>query len=116
MVEGPIAAGKTEFAKKLADDLDMYYMPQATMDDIYINDYGYDLRDLDEQLPPGARSFDEKKFVNDPANRLTAPFQLNMYSLKLVSPIKLQICYIFHKYLMKLKNGPNLINCNILPS
>lgn len=82
LVEGPIAAGKTEFAKKLADDLDMYYMPQASMDDIYINDYGFDLRDLDGELPPGAKSFDEKKFVNDPKNRLTAALQLNLYSLK----------------------------------
>ncbi|XP_055305500.1 NADH dehydrogenase [ubiquinone] 1 alpha subcomplex subunit 10, mitochondrial isoform X2 [Sitodiplosis mosellana] len=82
LVEGPIAAGKTEFAKKLANDLDMYYLPQACMDDVYINEYGYDLRDLDVKLPPGAQSFDEKKFVNDPTNRLTAAFQLNMYSLK----------------------------------
>lgn len=82
LVEGPIAAGKTEFAKKLANDLDMYYLPQAKMDDVYINEYGYDLRDLDGYLPPGARSFDEKKFVNDPTNRMTASFQLNMYSLK----------------------------------
>lgn len=82
LVEGPIAAGKTEFAKKLAADLDMYYMPQATMDDVYINEYGYDLRDLDEELPPGARSFDEKKFVNDPKNRFTATLQLNMFALK----------------------------------
>lgn len=82
MVEGPIAAGKTEFARKLANDLDMYYLPQATMDDIYINAYGYDLRDLDSELPPGARSFDEKKFLNDPKNRSVASFQLNMFSLK----------------------------------
>lgn len=84
LVEGPIAAGKTEFAKKLANDLDMYYLPQANMDDVYINDYGYDLRDLDDKLPPGARSFDEKKFVTDPTNRLTSAFQLNMYLLKSV--------------------------------
>lgn len=82
LVEGPIAAGKTEFAKKLAADLDMYYLPQASMDDVYINEYGYDLRELDNQLPPGARSFDEKKFLSNPTDRLTAAFQLNMYLLK----------------------------------
>lgn len=82
MVEGPIAAGKTEFAKKLADELDMYYLPQVTMDDVYINDYGYDMRELDSKLPPGARSFDEKKFLSDPKNRLTSVLQLNMFALK----------------------------------
>lgn len=82
MVEGPIAAGKTEFAKKLADELDMFYMPQATMDDVFINEYGYDMRDLDHKLPPGARSFDEKKFLSDPTNRFTSVLQLNMFSLK----------------------------------
>lgn len=82
LVEGPIAAGKTNFAKKLADELDMYYIPQASLDDIYINEYGYDLRDLDDKLPPAAQTFDEKKFLNDPKNRLTASFQLNMFCLK----------------------------------
>ncbi|XP_031626232.1 NADH dehydrogenase [ubiquinone] 1 alpha subcomplex subunit 10, mitochondrial [Contarinia nasturtii] len=82
LVEGPLASGKTEFAKKLAADLDMHYIPQATMDDVYLNDYGYDLRELDHLLPPGAQTFCEKRFVNEPTNRLTASFQLNMYSLK----------------------------------
>lgn len=81
-MEGPIAAGKTEFAKKLAKELDMHYIPQASMDDIYINDYGFDLRELDAQLPPGARSIDEKKFVNDPKNTNAAALQLNLYQLK----------------------------------
>lgn len=84
MVEGPIAAGKTEFAKKLADELDMFYMPQATMDDVYINEYGYDMRELDSKLPPGARSFDEKRFLSDPKGRFTSVLQLNMFGLKWV--------------------------------
>lgn len=81
-MEGPIAAGKTEFAKQLADELDMYYMPQVTMDDVYINEYGYDMRELDSKLPPGAQSVDEKKFLRDPKNRMTSIFQMNMFSLK----------------------------------
>lgn len=82
IVEGPIASGKTKFAKELAEKLDMYYMPQTSMDDVYINEYGFDLRQLDDKLPPGVRSFDEKKFVADPYNRLVAPFQNTMYHLK----------------------------------
>lgn len=82
MVEGPIAAGKSDFAKKLAEDLDMHFVSPARMDDIYINAYGFDLRTLDDKLPPGARSFDEKKFLADPKNRLTAAFQMQLYSQK----------------------------------
>lgn len=82
-MEGPIAAGKTEFAKKLANELDMYYIPQATMDDVFINEYGYDMRELDAKLPPGAQSFDEKKFLHNPTNRrLASLLQMNMFSLK----------------------------------
>lgn len=82
LVEGPIAAGKEAFGKQLAADLDMHFIPPARMDDVYINDYGFDLRTLDDKLPPGARSFDTKKFLADPKNRLTASFQMNMFGLK----------------------------------
>jgi NADH dehydrogenase (ubiquinone) 1 alpha subcomplex subunit 10 len=57
VVEGPIAAGKSAFAKSLAEDLDMLHMPEVTMDNFYISSYGYDLRKLDPQLPVQARSY-----------------------------------------------------------
>lgn len=82
LVEGPIASGKSEFAEKLAADLDMKYFPRATMDDFYINEYGFDLRTFDSQLPPLARSFDEQKFVNNPTHKLVASLQYQMYQLK----------------------------------
>lgn len=81
LVEGPIASGKSEFAEKLAADLDMKYFPRATMDDYYINEYGFDLRTFDSQLPPLARSFDEQ-FVHNPSHKLVAAFQYQMYQLK----------------------------------
>lgn len=62
VVEGPPAVGKTEIAKKIAEELEMVYFPRVTMDAYYINNYGYDLRKLDDQLPPSVRSFDEKDF------------------------------------------------------
>lgn len=82
VVDGPIASGKTAFAKALADDLDMLYLPEANLDMIYINDYGFDLRTLDNQLPEACRSFDVKDFCRDPNNRLVAMFQINMYSTR----------------------------------
>jgi NADH dehydrogenase (ubiquinone) 1 alpha subcomplex subunit 10 len=82
VVEGPIAAGKSAFAKSLAEDLDMLHMPEVTMDALYINDYGYDLRKLDPQLPAPARSYDEKNFCIEPKHENTARFQILKYKLR----------------------------------
>lgn len=82
LVEGPIAAGKTKFAQELAKELDMHYMPHANMDMAFINSYGFDLRTLDDQLPPKARTFDEKNFLADPKHRLVALLQVHLYKLK----------------------------------
>lgn len=82
MVEGPIAAGKSKFAQELANELEMLYMPEANMDLIYINPYGYDMRQLDPQLPKDVRSFDVKNFLADPTARNVAVFQIRMYMLR----------------------------------
>ncbi|XP_055382561.1 NADH dehydrogenase [ubiquinone] 1 alpha subcomplex subunit 10, mitochondrial [Condylostylus longicornis] len=81
-VEGPIAAGKTQFAKELADELEMLHMQDANMDMIYINPYGYDMRKLDPQLPESTRSFDEKNFCANPNHPLVAQLQIRMYMLR----------------------------------
>ncbi|XP_005175406.2 NADH dehydrogenase [ubiquinone] 1 alpha subcomplex subunit 10, mitochondrial [Musca domestica] len=81
-VEGPIAAGKSKFAKELADELEMLYVPEANMDMFYINSYGYDLRQLDPKLPESCRSFDVVNFCKEPNHRLTPTFQILMYQLR----------------------------------
>jgi len=82
VVEGPMACGKSSFAKDLAEDLDMLHLKAVTMDDVYVNPYGYDLRQLDDKLPPGAKSFDEKKFLQDPTHRNTLSLQTYFLELK----------------------------------
>jgi NADH dehydrogenase (ubiquinone) 1 alpha subcomplex subunit 10 len=82
VVEGPIAAGKSAFAKELADDLEMLYMPQPTLDYIYKNPYGYDLRQLDVQLPENLKSFDTRRFCLEPNHRNVAQFQIRMYMIR----------------------------------
>ncbi|XP_055627770.1 NADH dehydrogenase [ubiquinone] 1 alpha subcomplex subunit 10, mitochondrial [Toxorhynchites rutilus septentrionalis] len=78
VVEGPIAAGKSAFAKELAVELDMKYFPEATMDGFYVNSYGYDLRQLDPQMPVNMRSFDANNFLQYPTHRNVATFQIQM--------------------------------------
>lgn len=70
VVEGPPALGKTEVAKAIADEFDMQFVPGFSMDDYYINSYGYDLRELDYKLEhERCKSYDEKKFSQDPTGQ-----------------------------------------------
>ncbi|XP_014260850.1 NADH dehydrogenase [ubiquinone] 1 alpha subcomplex subunit 10, mitochondrial [Cimex lectularius] len=82
VVDGPVASGKTEFAKKLAEELDMYHIEDAHMDLRYINPYGYDMRQLDPQLPESVRSYDDKNFCRDPFHMNAAAYQFWMYRLR----------------------------------
>ena len=82
VVEGPPALDKTKFAKgkihfscdlifflspELAEEFGMLFVPGFTMDDFYINAYGYDLRELDFAFKyTRNKSFDEKLFAQDP--------------------------------------------------
>lgn len=77
-----MAAGKTQFAKELATELEMRYMPEVTMDMLYVNSYGYDLRQLDPKMPPTMKSYDINNFLKDPNHRLSACFQLRMYMMR----------------------------------
>jgi len=70
VVEGPPAIGKTEFAKSLAEELDCKFVPGFSMEDYYINSYGYDLRELDYKFHHTRNiSYDEKKFSQDPTGQ-----------------------------------------------
>lgn len=82
LVEGPLAAGKTKFAKELAEELDMLYMPEANMDMVFINPYGYDMRKLDPQMPESSKSFDVANFCRTPSHILAGQLQIRMYWLR----------------------------------
>lgn len=65
----------------------MHFVPGANMDMVYINSYGYDMRQLDSQLPEAAKSFDEKNFLQNPTHRNAASFQFEMFRLRLTQYI-----------------------------
>lgn len=60
----------------------MLYVPEANMDLYYINPYGYDMRQLDPDLPEDTRSFDTNNFLRDPKHKNVAFYQLHMYKLR----------------------------------
>jgi len=76
VVEGNIASGKNEFARRLAWNFDMKFFPGATDDDFYRLPNGFDLRSLDYLLPETAQNYDVKKFLHDPNPESGAPGNL----------------------------------------
>lgn len=82
VVEGPVAAGKSKFAKAIAEELEMQYFPEAHQDMYLINDRGFNYKRLDDQLPEGARSFDVDKFLQNPTYYRAACMQFEQYYVK----------------------------------
>ncbi|XP_029169104.1 NADH dehydrogenase [ubiquinone] 1 alpha subcomplex subunit 10, mitochondrial-like [Nylanderia fulva] len=82
VVEGPIAAGKSKVAAKLAEEFEMIYLPPPTFDEFYITEYGYDLRSLDDRLSPSSQSCDVEKFLTDPHHPNVTMFQFHYFQFK----------------------------------
>ncbi|XP_011499728.1 PREDICTED: NADH dehydrogenase [ubiquinone] 1 alpha subcomplex subunit 10, mitochondrial [Ceratosolen solmsi marchali] len=95
VVDGPVACGKKKFAQELAKELDFFYIPEPTFDDLYITHWGFDVRTLDSQLPKDAQTWDIDRFLQDPHDINTAAMQLYMYHLRLKSYIHayLHLCH-----------------------
>ncbi|CAN7996218.1 unnamed protein product [Ixodes hexagonus] len=82
VLEGNIGCGKTALAKKLADELDMKYFGEPSFDQLYVDEYGFDLRSIDHLAPEACRTCDIKKFYEDPHNVNVASMQMNMFQLR----------------------------------
>nr|XP_034184763.1 NADH dehydrogenase [ubiquinone] 1 alpha subcomplex subunit 10, mitochondrial isoform X2 [Osmia lignaria] len=80
VVDGPPAVGKSKLCEKLAEEFGMMYMPPPGHDELYINPYGYDLREMDSKLPLHAQSYDLERFLAKP-NDVRVPFFQLMYYL-----------------------------------
>ena len=64
VVDGAHGVGKSKFAKDLAEELDMHYIPETTMDYYYKSPYGhFDLRELNEYFTDRTRPYDEQDFL-----------------------------------------------------
>lgn len=83
VVDGNIGAGKSSFAKQLADAFDMVYFPEPTMDRYLVSPYGFDLRTIDELLPPSFKCCDINTFYTNPYHQNVAKFQHKMFMLRL---------------------------------
>ena len=84
-VEGNVAVGKKEFAKRLAKDFDLKYFDPTPDELQFINSSnGFDIRTLNESLPPSARPYDVRAFYQDPnvGNGVVGRLQIEWYRTK----------------------------------
>ena len=85
-MDGNIAVGKTEFAKRLAERFDLKFFPPTREKQLFMREEGYDfdVRGLDSLLPEGVRCYDLKKFYSDPnpERGLVGSLQLMWYREK----------------------------------
>jgi NADH dehydrogenase (ubiquinone) 1 alpha subcomplex subunit 10 len=67
VVEGNLAVGKTEFAKRLAKEFDLKFFPSTPERNCFLDkSYKFDIRSLDPVLPSGAKAYDLKRLYSDP--------------------------------------------------
>ncbi|CAN7996135.1 unnamed protein product [Ixodes pacificus] len=82
VLEGNIGVGKTALAKSLADELGMKYFGEPSFDQLYVDEYGFDLRSIDHLAPEACRTCDIQKFYEDPHNVNVASMQMIMFELR----------------------------------
>lgn len=82
IVEGPPAVGKGELCKKLADELDMLYVPQTYLEDYYVRMFDFDIRTLDDKMPETCKTCDWPTFLKNPTLMNGAKVQAKFYMLK----------------------------------
>lgn len=104
IVEGNIGAGKSSFAKQLAEAFDFKYFPEPTLEPYFVNAYGYDIRKINDLLPPSYKCCDISTFYANPYHQNVPKMQIRMFRFRL------------NQYLNALAhvlNTGNHIKCNI---
>jgi hypothetical protein len=105
VVEGNLAVGKNEFAKKLAEEFDMKYIPEVTLKDVYTEN-GVDKRDYNYRLPADCVHYDLEMFYKETDPKLG--LQMGMAQLE---------WYInkFHRYCDGMEHLLNTGNDAMMP-
>lgn len=86
IVDGNMAVGKNDFARRLAKGFDLKCIESITDTDCYTVN-GYDLRAIDDMLPLSAKFYDVKKFLTEtnPKRGMVGRLQMNMFFRKFLA-------------------------------
>lgn len=82
VVEGGIASGKEKVAQELAKEFGMLYVPEPQIDDLYVNNYGFDYRTLNQYIHPKLHAFDDKMFYEDPEHPAVSWYKILHYRIR----------------------------------
>ncbi|KAK1123474.1 hypothetical protein K0M31_008181 [Melipona bicolor] len=82
VVDGPPAVGKSKFCEDLAKEFGLLYMPSPMFDEMYINCYGYDVRNINPDLPEAWQFRDLTNFLKDPNHTGTPRIQLGYFLMR----------------------------------
>lgn len=93
VVDGPIAAGKDKFARELAKELDMAYMPAPTFDRLCVDAYGFDIRTVDHDFPQHIQQCDVERFLTNPRHANVPAFEVQYYVIKFEAYIE-SLCHL----------------------
>lgn len=83
VVDGPPAVGKTKLCEQIAKEFGLLYMPPPSFDEIYINNYGFDVRSINPKLKDEWRFRDLTDFLRDPYHRGTARIQYEIFLMRI---------------------------------
>lgn len=82
VVDGPPAVGKRKLCEQLAEQFGLLYMPAPVHEEIYVNPYNVDLRQLDSQLPLNCQSYDLERFLANPNDIRVPYFQVQYLQMR----------------------------------
>lgn len=64
VVEGNVGSGKNDFAKRIAKNFDLKFIPGITEDDVFAATFKFDLRCVDDMLPESAQQYTNMKLFH----------------------------------------------------
>lgn len=82
VVDGNIGSGKSALAKTIAEEFELKHYPEVSLDNFYVDAYGFDYRSINHLLPESCRMCDMKMFYEDPHNITVAKMQFLIYTLR----------------------------------
>jgi len=66
VIEGNVGVGKNDFAKRIANNFDLKYIPAVNEEDIFCRRNNFDIRTVDDCLPENAKSYTLRSLFHDP--------------------------------------------------
>ena len=81
-VEGNIGSRKDKVCEGIAKEFGFHYMPEPRIDEIYINQDGFDYRTLNQYIHPKLHAIDEKMYYENPNHPAVPWMKIFFYKIR----------------------------------